>query len=151
LEGGERGRGRGRGRGAGRGGRGRGGPPPVAEMTASGPFAMGPALFNSSGRAAPRANAVMPPSGAAGSHGASLSGSAAPTIKRENDLKGKQAEVQREEDDYSDPDEGVEIIDLHDVRQMDWMAPESLKREQKRVKKEDPNSSLLSVQMPYKC
>ena len=108
-------------------------------MTASGPFAMGPALAgNDSRRAAPRVNAPVVPSGdAANAHGASLTGTAAPAIKRQNDLKGKQAEVQRDDDEYSDPDEGVEIIDLQDVKGMDYMAPESLRPEFKRVKKEE--------------
>jgi len=35
----------------------------------------------------------------------------------------------------------VEIVDMEDVRQMDWMAPESLRKEwqQKKVKKEEPS------------
>lgn len=35
---------------------------------------------------------------------------------------------------YSDPDEGVEIVDMKNVHEMDWMAPESLKWESKREK-----------------
>jgi DNA-directed RNA polymerase III subunit RPC4 len=30
---------------------------------------------------------------------------------------------------YSDPEDGVEIVDMDDVRQMDWMAPETLRKE----------------------
>ncbi|KAJ7634160.1 RNA polymerase III RPC4-domain-containing protein [Mycena polygramma] len=117
-----RGRGRGRGRGEGRG-RGRGNAPraPI-EMTASGPFAMGPAMSgNNARRSVPRSNFAIPnPSVDRSSLGAGLS---------------------QEEEVYSEPDEGVEIVDMEDVRQMDWMAPESLRKERrhaKKVKKEEP-------------
>jgi DNA-directed RNA polymerase III subunit RPC4 len=66
-------------------------------------------------------------------------------IKKENDLKGgkeKEKPSQEDEEVYSEPDEGVEIIDMEDVRQMDWMAPESLRKERRqakrKVKKEEP-------------
>lgn len=46
-----------------------------------------------------------------------------------------------EDEEYSDPDEGVEIIDMENVHRMDWMAPDSIKKErknsQKKVKKEE--------------
>lgn len=32
---------------------------------------------------------------------------------------------------YSDPEDGVEIVDMDDVKRMDWMAPESLKKERR--------------------
>lgn len=142
----ERGRGRGRGdraRGRGRGGEGRGAaprPPPV-EMTASGPFAMGPALGGTSARrTAPRSNfAAAVPQGPGGL-GAGLTQTRAPTLKRESGALGKKDE---DEEAYSDPDEGVEIVDMENIREMDWMAPESLVREREakkskssRVKKE---------------
>ncbi|KAJ7801872.1 RNA polymerase III RPC4-domain-containing protein [Mycena olivaceomarginata] len=109
-----------RGRATGRG-RGRGaGPRPPVELTASGPFAMGPAMSgNNARRSVPRSNFAIPTPGTdrsslgAGPHA-------------HNDLKGEDEEV------YSEPDEGVEIIDMEDVRQMDWMAPE------RKVKKEEP-------------
>ena len=123
-------------------------------MTASGPFAMGPTLAGSSARrTAPRANftPVVPQGpGAAQRLGAGLSQTAAPAlgVKREpNDLgslaKGKGKGKTSDEDEgevYSDPDEGVEILDMENVRMMDWMAPESLKKEKqtaKKVKKEE--------------
>ncbi|KAI0792122.1 RNA polymerase III RPC4-domain-containing protein [Abortiporus biennis] len=147
----DRGRGRGRGgdrgRGRGRGGEGRGGStraPPVVEMTASGPFAMGPALAGSSARrTAPKSNfAPIVPQGPSGSArlGAGLTQTTAPTlggVKRENDLTNLK-KVDKDEDEgevYSDPDEGVEIIDMENVRTMDWMAPESLRREKEGTKK----------------
>ncbi|KAI0320859.1 RNA polymerase III RPC4-domain-containing protein [Amylostereum chailletii] len=141
--------GRGRGRGRGRGtdsprGRGRGAapprPPPV-EMTASGPFAMGPAGAGSSGwRSAPRAGAApIVPLGPGGSSslGTNLTKSAAPSLKKERVARDPQKDEHADEDVevYSDPDEGVEIVDMQDVRAMDWMAPESLRKEKERDKK----------------
>lgn len=141
----ERGRGRGRGRGEGRGrGRGRGGPP-VVEMTASGPFAMGPAMAGSSSRrSAPRSNfaPTLPVDASLGSNFGNLSHSAPPSLRKDANGLGESASVKAEEEEYSDPDEGVEIIDMENVRLMDWMAPESLKKERreaktKKVKKEE--------------
>ncbi|KAI0343222.1 hypothetical protein BDW22DRAFT_1394091 [Trametopsis cervina] len=150
----DRGRGRGRGRGdaSGRGGRGRGDGgsrggapstrPPAVEMTASGPFALGPAMAGAAGSRrsgnVPRSNfmPVMP-------RGGGLSGG----VKREpNDLGGIKTEgvggasggvVDEEGEVYSDPDDGVEIVDMENVRGMDWMAPESLKREKDKGRSKD--------------
>ncbi|KAF9473363.1 hypothetical protein BDN70DRAFT_908885 [Pholiota conissans] len=129
----DRGRGRGRGRGEGRGrGRGRGAPP--VQMTASGPFAMGPAMAGSSTarRAAPRSNFVPVPTDAAAAAAGALSHSAPPALRKDiSALKaGGSIKIEEEEEElYSDPDEGVEIVDMENVRQMDWMAPESLRKE----------------------
>ncbi|KAI0661454.1 RNA polymerase III RPC4-domain-containing protein [Cubamyces menziesii] len=133
--GGERGRGRGRGEGRGAAPR----PPPV-EMTASGPFAMGPALAGTSARrTAPRSNfAPIVPQGPGGAArlGAGLTQTTAPSLKRERDAASGLAKSETpEEDAYSDPDEGVEIVDMENVRQMDWMAPESLRKERETGKK----------------
>ncbi|KIJ20854.1 hypothetical protein PAXINDRAFT_178443 [Paxillus involutus ATCC 200175] len=143
----ERGAGRGRGRGRGRGGEGRGAaprPPPV-EMTASGPFAMGPALAGTSARrSAPRSNfAPIVPLGPTHTStlGANLSNTAAPALKkdkqRENVLVdgAQRPKTESDEEVYSEPDEGVQIIDMENVRQMDWMAPETLQRERHDRKK----------------
>ena len=109
-------------------------------MTASGPFAMGPALAGTSARrAAPRA-AFTPivPLGLGGTSalGAGLTRSAAPALKKEK--AREDSTVKTEDDDdievYSDPDEGVEIVDMENVRTMDWMAPESLRREREKRK-----------------
>lgn len=116
-------------------------------MTASGPFAMGPTLAGTSARrTAPRSNftPIIPQGpGASQRLGAGLSQTAAPAlgVKREpNDLgslaKGKGKSAEDEGEVYSDPDEGVEILDMENVRTMDWMAPETLKREKKSLKKE---------------
>ncbi|KAF4610620.1 hypothetical protein D9613_006819 [Agrocybe pediades] len=133
----ERGRGRGRGRGDGRGrGRGRGVAPPVIEMTASGPFAMGPAMAGNSSRKTAISSTFVPsvPSDNARTTGANLSQSAPPLLRK--DLTSKNSQVKEEDEEvYSDPDEGVEIIDMENVRQMDWMAPESLRKERQPVKK----------------
>ncbi|KAH8832588.1 RNA polymerase III RPC4-domain-containing protein [Flagelloscypha sp. PMI_526] len=107
-----------RGRGRGRGGpseRGRGGARPPLEMVAE--------CFR---RPPPRSNFAPV--------GSSLSHAPAPSLSGHENAKGK-----REEDEYSDPDEGVEIVDISNVRDLDWMAPESLKneRELKSIKKEE--------------
>lgn len=113
-------------------------------MTASGPFALGPALAGQAGvrRAAPRANftPVMPGGVGRSAIGAGLTNTTAPSIglKREpndlNVLKKEGLEVDDEGEVYSDPDEGVEIIDMENVRGMDWMAPESLRKEREKGK-----------------
>lgn len=104
-------------------------------MVASGPFALGPAMASSSSRrAAPRSNfAPLAPLGSSSSSlGAGLTQSTAPSLKREpRDSDQKIIDV----DAYSDPDDGVEIVDMDDVRRMDWMAPESLRKEKVTNKK----------------
>ena len=111
-------------------------------MTASGPFAMGPAMAGNAGsrRSTPRSNfapSIAPSTSGSSSLGAGLSKTAPPTLRKDLDLKGKGKEVKPEEDEevYSDQDEGVEIIDIDNVRTMDWMAPESIRRERKPAKK----------------
>ncbi|KAF5383831.1 hypothetical protein D9615_003678 [Tricholomella constricta] len=148
----EHGRVRGRGRGDARGrGRGRGTPRPDMEMTASGPFAMGPALAGNTTarRSVPRSNfASVPIPGSGQSLGSSLVRGAAPTLKREAKEKNKKDDEEMEV--YSDPDEGVEIVDIEDVRQMDYMAPESLRKERqpKKLKKEglSQTTGMVSLQ-----
>lgn len=115
-------------------------------MTASGPFAMGPAMAGNAGsrRSTPRSNfapSVAPSTSGTSSLGTGLSQTAPPSLRKDNDLKGKGKDIKREEDEevYSDPEDGVEIIDMEHVRSMDWMAPESLRKERmiaKKVKKE---------------
>ncbi|CAA7267394.1 unnamed protein product [Cyclocybe aegerita] len=133
----DRGHARGRGNGDARGrGRGRGAPP-IVEMTASGPFAMGPTQASSSARrSALPSNIVSSTSADASTSniGVNLSQMAPPSLKREAG-KAKSAVKVEDEEVYSDPDEGVEIIDMENVRQMDWMAPESLRKERQTTKK----------------
>ena len=98
-------------------------------MKASGPFAMGPSLAGSSRLPAPR---FTMPSGASkgGAPGSGRTQSAAPTIGVEKEPRSEgDIKVESDEEVYSEPDEGVEIVDMHDVHKMDWMAPETLKRE----------------------
>ncbi|PPQ63311.1 hypothetical protein CVT24_006756 [Panaeolus cyanescens] len=120
-------------------------------MTASGPFALGPALAGSSGRRSASTTSFVPsaPTRTSSSLSEGLSQTAAPSLKR--DLSDKKGKLKVEEEEtYSDPDEGVEIVDMEKVKQMDWMAPESLKREsgkrQKRVKIEEKDDEKASIQ-----
>ena len=96
-------------------------------------------LFRSR-RSAPRSNftPVVPPvprgEGTAARLGAGLTQTVAPSLRKEKE-RGKKEEPEDEREVYSDPDEGVEIVDMEDVRQMDWMAPESLRKEKEAGKK----------------
>ena len=120
-------------------------------MTASGPFAMGPALAGNNGRrSAPRSNfaPVMPRSKSGPTLAVSLTHSAVPSLKSETGVrdkdKGKEImETLGDEEVYSEPDEGVEIVDMENVRQMDWMAPESLRkgRHLKKLQKGSPSDN----------
>ena len=107
-------------------------------MTASGPFAMGPSQAGSSAwLSGPRVSAMSAaPRGApadAAALGANLTKTPAPTLKKEH--AERRAQVDEEDAEvYSDPDEGVEIVDMRNVHAMDWMAPESLKWESAREK-----------------
>ena len=104
-------------------------------MTASGPFAMGPSLAGSSAwRSGPRVSTAPtaprgPPDPAA--LGANLTKTAAPALKKEERAESR-VHVDDDAEVYSDPDEGVEIVDMRNVHTMDWMAPESLKWESSR-------------------
>ena len=110
-------------------------------MTASGPFAMGPALAGTSvRRSAPRSDFTpIVPHGVAKATalGVNLSNSAAPTLKKDKQRENPLVDAvptpksESDEDVYSEPDEGVEIIDMKNVRQLDWMAPETLQRERR--------------------
>lgn len=61
------------------------------------------------------------------------------------DLLFRRTLTQEEEGEvYSDADEGVEIIDMENVKTMDWMAPEALRKvkegtKKKKVKIEEPD------------
>lgn len=104
---------------------------------------MGPAMAgNNARRSVPRSNFAVPtPSRGPSSLGSGLRPTGDPTFKSEDGGKGKgKATEEKDEEEYSDPDEGVEIVDMENVRQMDYMAPESLKKERhhsKKVKKEE--------------
>lgn len=133
-----RGQGRGRGRGdSSRSARGAAPPrPPQQEMTASGPFAMGPSKAGSSAwHGGPRVSAMPtaprgPPTDSA-ALGANLTKTPAPTLKERVE---RRVHIDEDAEVYSDADEGVEIVDMRNVHAMDWMAPESLKSESKHEK-----------------
>ena len=95
----------------------------------------------------------MPPGmSKGGTLGSGLTQTTAPTLevkkepKSEGDLK-----AESDEEVYSEPDAGVEIVDMNDVRKMDWMAPDTLKRESERKrkvkskKKRDEKSALAGL------
>lgn len=114
-------------------------------MTASGPFAMGPALVGSSARhAAPRPNftPILSQGPSTSSLRSILSNAPAPQLKkdkqRENvpaDVAQREVKIESEEEVYSEPDDGVEIVDIENVGKLDWMAPETLQKEQRHRKK----------------
>ncbi|KAH0836644.1 RNA polymerase III RPC4-domain-containing protein [Lanmaoa asiatica] len=157
----DKGNGRGRGRGRGRGGEGRGSAPrpPPAEMTASGPFAMGPTLAGTSARrSTPRSNftPIVPQGSTKGSVlGANLSNLAAPTLKKDKQHDNllvdttQRPKNENDEEVYSEPDEGVEIVDMENVRQLDWMAPETLQRERRdRRKRKGVKPEMEELSLP---
>ena len=99
-------------------------------MKASGPFAMGPSLAGSGRRPAPRSNftpTILSGPSKGGILGSGLTQTTAPILG----LKRSDGDAKAESDEevYSEPDEGVEIVDMNDVRKMDWMAPDTLKRD----------------------
>ena len=104
-------------------------------MTASGPFAMGPSQVGySARRSGPRVSTIPtvprgPPDLAALS--ANLTKTAAPALRKEVRAHGPRVHVDDVEV-YSDPNEGMEIVDMKNVHMMDWMALESLKWESTR-------------------
>ena len=107
-------------------------------MTASGPFAMGPSKAGSSAwHGGPRVSAMPgaprgpPTDAAAAALGTNLTKTPAPTLKERVE---RRVHIDEDAEAYSDPDEGVEIVDMRNVHAMDWMAPESLKWESKREK-----------------
>jgi DNA-directed RNA polymerase III subunit RPC4 len=128
-------------------------------MTASGPFAMGPALAGTSARrSTPRSNfsPIVPKgTGSSSAVGMGLSSSVVPSLKRETDIELSAPGTAGREDDvdvYSDPEDGVEIIDMENIRQMDWMAPESLRRERNQTgrKKQRPKRESPAKSADYK-
>jgi len=73
----------------------------------------------------------MPVGSGSTSLGGGLSGSGAPVLSRERKTANKDVVYADEEEleVYSDPDEGVQIVDMDAIKTMDWMAPESLRRD----------------------
>ena len=108
-------------------------------MKASGPFAMGPSLAGSGRRPVPRSNftPIMPSGLSKGDVlGLGLTQTTAPTLGvKKGPTSGEDVNAESDQEAYSEPDEGVEIVDINDVRKMDWMAPETLKRESEHKRK----------------
>lgn len=123
-------------------------------MTASGPFAMGPALAGISGRrTAPRPAAppIAPqPLDGGAPLGAGLTQTKAPTLAQGLGAraKGKKDEESDEGERYSDADEGVEIVDMDRVKMMDWNAPDSLPKEKDRRKTKKREPSIVKKEEP---
>ena len=107
-------------------------------MTASGPFAMGPTMVGASGRRVGQHTPVVPQPTASSSSvlGSGLSRSAAPSLKKSGKEENDSGTTTPKDEDevYSEPDEGIEIVDMENVRQMDWMAPDTLSKEKHPVK-----------------
>jgi len=98
---------------------------------------MGPSLAGASRIPIPRSTMPSGPSKDAPGLGRTQTTAATVGVKKEpKSEEGIKAEG--DEEVYSEPDEGVEIVDMHDVRKMDWMAPETLKRESEYKKKVKP-------------
>ena len=103
---------------------------------------MGPSLAGSGRRPAPRSNFTpnLPP-GLLKSEalGPGLTRTTAPTL---GEIKEPGPEggikVESDEEVYSEQEDGVEIVDMQSIRKMDWMAPETLKRESEYKKKVKP-------------
>ena len=106
-------------------------------MTASGPFAMGPSAMSgsSSSHSALRTNTTNAPSPRlSAKHSGELTNTAAPKLQSSISKVKEEEEVYQEA--YSDPEEaGVEIVDMNLVKQMDWSAPEILRRSSKTIAK----------------
>lgn len=111
-------------------------------MKASGPFAMGPSFAGSGHRPPPRSNFTpnLPP-GLLKTEalGTGLTRTTAPTLGATKE-PGPEGGIKAESDEevYSEQDDGVEIVDMQSIRKMDWMAPETLKRESEYKKKVNP-------------
>ncbi|TIC22921.1 hypothetical protein E3Q12_02302 [Wallemia mellicola] len=122
-------RGRGRGRGRGDASRGRGGGRGEVQMTASGPFAMGPSKNAGMGRARSSAAAT----------GRTIGGNRQAMQKDASQLSGgkpsvlagdRGATIKDEPEQYSEnEDEGMEIIDIQRVGELDQNAPTTIPRE----------------------
>lgn len=103
-------------------------------MLASGPFALGPAVSGSSGRRiVPRSN-FGPPS--------FLGSKPAGPSEEKKSMTKREPSDEDDKELYSDPDDAnVEIVDIGDVRQLDWMAPENLRKE--KVQKKDKKKAAV--------
>lgn len=123
------GRGRGRGRGGAR-------PPrqPV-QMTASGPFALGPSLRPTGKKATP-----VGPGGSSLTPGGSADSSRSGTPAKTNPDRAsyRNPDKLKDAEQYSDPEDGgVEIVDMDEVHVLDELAPRALPRVAEKESKKD--------------
>ena len=71
-----------------------------------------------------------------GALGLGLTQTTAPTLEVKMEPKPEEGlKAESDEEIYSEPDEGVEIVDMNDIRKIDRMAPDTLKRESEYKKK----------------
>jgi DNA-directed RNA polymerase III subunit RPC4 len=56
-----------------------------------------------------------------------------PPLLGKDGKRGKEKDIKVEDEDvYSDPDDGVEIVDMDQVQKIDWMAPDILRKERRK-------------------
>jgi DNA-directed RNA polymerase III subunit RPC4 len=115
-------------------------------MSASGPFAMGPtqAGRSISHSALASADSVDPSRLNVG-----LLQAGPPSLGKYS-KRGKEKQVKAEDEEvYSDPDEGVEIVDMDQVQKIDWMAPDVLRKERRtndtKIKQENLDDTSKSL------
>ena len=122
-------RGRGRGRGRGRDGGGRGAAP---EMVPAGPFAMGPLAAGMTGVSRPSAfrgiRAQVPSTSSGG--GIKLEQGITSLPRNRDHLAADD-----EHEEYSEEESGLAIVDMEDVKLLDTMAPDALKKEKPKEKR----------------
>ena len=93
----------------------------------------------------PRSNFTPTPRPSSRPPGTSAAATWPPGHKRRpSDSEQPQTKLNNE-DEYSDPDEGVEIVDMDFVKTMDWAAPESIARERTDTKKK---SIKIKMELP---
>lgn len=126
-------------------------------MTASGPFALGPGE-GSGRRSAPSMRIVY-----GASDPPAIGTSSRTELHARSRLGGSNGLKSEEEDreQYSDPDEpNMEIVDLSDVKALDWMAPDTLRRlktddksaKRRKMKRADePNGDAYYNYYSYSC
>ncbi len=106
-------------------------------MTASGPFALGPSMVGPARRSALRSEAGRVGAGATASPGETKGG----TDQVKAETRGKSTGPKQEENEevYSDPEDGVEIIDIEQIMNLDWMAPDVLRKTPQHSKSVKPD------------
>lgn len=148
-------RGRGSERGSRRGrGRGRGDSSASAmDVSASGPFALGPGENNASSRRVALRYSTSGLAGSSTSFGLDSTAFGTHLPARSNlggiGLGFKEEDAEHYSDDDAD-EPGLQIVGLNDVKALDWMAPETLKKvtEVKRKRRQgqpEPSSGFLSL------